>query len=78
MCREEVSIGQTAKVEDDGGEDDDDDEEGGGADPPAAALAASEWLVGPYMEAWLASLENSLKEMKRVADSILCLERLSA
>ena len=53
-------MGQKADAEDDGGEEDEDDEEGGGAAPPAAASAASEWLGGPYIVAWLASLEKSL------------------
>lgn len=59
MCREEKLLGQKAEVEDDGGEEDEDEEEGGGtAAPAAAASAASDWLGGPYMLAWLKSLEK--------------------
>lgn len=53
-------MGQNAKAEDDGGDEDEDDEDGGGTAPPAAASAASAWLGGPYIEAWLPSLENLL------------------
>lgn len=52
-------LGQT-EAEDDGGEEDEDDDEGGGMVPPAAASAASDWLGGPNMLDWLASLEKLL------------------
>ncbi|TNN74383.1 Cyclin-dependent kinase 4 inhibitor C [Liparis tanakae] len=60
MCREEGLTGQKAEVEDDAGEEDEDEEEGGGTEPPAAASAASDWLGGPNMPDWLASLEKLL------------------
>lgn len=60
MCREEALTGQKAEVEDDGGEEDKDEEEGGETAPPAAASAASDWLGGPNMLDWLASLEKLL------------------
>lgn len=60
MCREEKLLGQKAEVEDDGEEEDEDKEEEGGTAPPAAASAASDWLGGPYILAWLASLEKLL------------------
>lgn len=53
-------MGQNAEVEDNGGEEDEDEEEGGGTAPPAAASAASDWLGGPNMLDWLASLEKLL------------------
>lgn len=58
--------GQKAEVEDDGGEEDEDEEEGGGTALPAAASAASDWLGGPYMPAWLASLEKLLSRNKEL------------
>lgn len=48
--------GQKAGVDDDRGEEEEEEEEGGGAALPAAASAASVWLRGPKMPAWLASL----------------------
>lgn len=70
MCRDEDELlGQKAEVEDDGGEEDEDEEEVGGTAPPAAASAASDWLGGPYMLAWLASLEKLL--YKKVTMSLL-------
>ncbi len=60
MCREEEILGQKAADPDNGGEEDEDEEEVGGTAPPAAASAASDWLGGPYMLAWLASLEKLL------------------
>lgn len=70
MCREEKLLGQKAEVEDDGGEEDEDEEEGGGtAAPAAAASAASDWLGGPYMLAWLKSLEKvNMQSKNEVAD----------
>lgn len=65
MCREEKLLGQKAEVEDDGGEEDEDEEEGGGTAAPAAASAASDWLGGPYMLAWLKSLERLTCKAKR-------------
>lgn len=68
MCREEEFTGQNAEAEGGTGEEDGDDEEGAGASLPAAELAASEWLGGPYMVAWLASLEKPLLRQKNVAN----------
>lgn len=71
MCREEEELtGQKAEVEDDGGEEDEDEEEGGGIEPPAAASAASDWLGGPYMLAWLASLEKLLCRGDKVTNGV--------
>lgn len=61
-------MGQKAEVEDDAGEEDEDEEEGGGTEPPAAASAASDWLGGPNMLDWLASLEKLLHRSDRVSD----------
>lgn len=66
MCLEEGLTGQKAEVEEDGGEEDEDEEEGGGTVSPAAASAASDWLGGPYMLAWLASLEKLLYRHEQV------------
>lgn len=68
MCLEEELLGQKAEVEDDGGEEDEDEEEVGGTAPPAAASAASDWLGGPYMLAWLTSLEKLLDRGGKVTD----------
>lgn len=70
MCREEETLGQNAEVEDDGGEEDEDEEEVGGTAPPAAASAASDWLGGPYILAWLASLEKLLYRGDKVTDRV--------
>lgn len=59
-------LGQKAEVEDDGGEEDEDEEVGGGAVPPADASAASDWLGGPYMLAWLDSLEKLLYRGEKI------------
>lgn len=63
-------LGQIAEAEDDGGEEDEDEEEGGGTEPPAAASAASDWLGGPYILAWLASLEKLLYRGDKVIDGV--------
>lgn len=60
--------GQKAEAEDDEGEEDEGKEEGGGTAPPAAASAASDWLGGPNMLAWLASLEKLLCRGDRVTN----------
>lgn len=60
ICREVGLREHKAEAEDDGGEEDEDEEDGGGTVPPAAASAASDWLGGPYMLAWLVSLEKLL------------------
>lgn len=59
-------MGQNAEAEDGRGEEDGDDEDGGGTALPAAASASpgSEWLGGPCMVAWLASLEKPLLREK--------------
>ncbi len=69
MCREEL-LGQKAEAEDDGGEEDEDEEEGGGTALPAAASAASDWLGGPNILAWLASLEKLLYRGDKVTDDV--------
>lgn len=61
---------QKAEVEDDGGEEDEDEEEGCGTVPPAAASAASDWLGGANMLAWLASLEKLLYRGEEVTDNV--------
>lgn len=68
MCREEELTGQNAEAEGGTGEEDGDDDEGAGTSLPAAALAASEWLGGPYMVAWLDSLEKPLLRQKNAAN----------
>lgn len=78
ICREEEEeeaeeaelTGQKAEVEDEGGEEDKDEEEGVGTAPPAAASAASDWLGGPNMPAWLASLEKLLHRGEGVSEGV--------
>lgn len=63
-------LGQKAEVDDDSGEDDKDEEEGEGTAPLAVASDASDCVAGPYMLAWLASLEKLLYKGHKVIDGV--------
>lgn len=62
MCREEGALGQNVEAKEDNGEGDEDKEDCEGTAPSATTSATSDVLWGPYMLAWLASLEKLLSQ----------------